>query len=149
MTTPTVEQIETMFSDDVPSYIDLDSFMIESPLNTGLHYMYRDGANYKKFGTLIFAGVITVEQLKAIDDSLLRDEQDDDFLPRQVGIQPLCYFADEAGYNDDFDHPVHTLNGIFLTKRKPDQAMTLDELVSNFKDVGPDGWDEAEYGNIR
>lgn len=116
--------------------------------NTMLTYQYRDGSNYKTDTEVVFPGAISVAQLKIIEDNLFRDESADDFLPRQVDLSPLCPDMDDDRYDDELDHCVHTIIGIELTLKAPDDQTSITDFVNKFAAIGPDGWDMVNFGNL-
>ena len=134
---------------DLPSYVEIASFTKLSGqpnVNTRISYEYRDGSNYKKQGEIITQGEITAAQVQLLEASLLRDEGDDDFLPRQVGMAYLCPLVDDSEYDDDLDHPVHTITGVALTEA-PAEAQETTDLINRFAQAHADGWDMAKFGN--
>lgn len=136
---------------DLPSYIELASFIKLSGqpnVNTRISYEYRDGANFKKHGEIITQGEISAEQVKLLEDSLLRDEGNDDFLPRQVGMTYLCPLVDDSDYDDDLDHPVHTITGVALTEASAEaQEGETTDLINRFAQAHANGWDMIKFGN--
>lgn len=140
-----ITEISGIFDGDVPEYIFLEGH--QSGKNTLFCYQYRDGANYKTSNTLVFEGKITPEQMRAIADNAMIFDGEPDFLPRQIDLKPLCPYFDDENYDDDIDHPIHTIIEISLTDEAPNASMTLESLVNAFVEIGPEGWDQAEYGN--
>lgn len=71
-------------------------------MNTKFEYMYRDGANWKNNGSVVFAGGITPE-IKARFEALL--EPGDQFIADQLGIPEVFQWNPNANY-DPLDPPV-------------------------------------------
>ena len=137
--------------EDLQHLFDPTSFAIlagNPAANTVLSYMYRDGANYQKSARVVLHGAISVPQLKIIASNLLRDESDDDFLPRQVDLDPLCPYESDDNYDVELDHCVHTIVQFGLTLKSPTDNTLIDDFVRKFVAIGPDGWDMVEFGNI-
>jgi hypothetical protein len=135
---------------EIPAYLIDKSFikLAGNPAaNTALAYMYRDGGNIKTTEVVIFPGAISIAQLKIIEDNLLRDEGDNDFLPRQVDLSPLCPDVDDDSYDEDIDHCVHTILEIELTLKAPDDQTPITDFVNKFAAIGPEGWDMVNFGN--
>jgi hypothetical protein len=137
--------------DDPEALFNVDSFakFAGNPAaNTMLSYEYRDGANYKTGTDVVFPGAISVSQLKIIEDNLLRDEGQDDFLPKQVDLTALCPDEGDETYDDELDHCVHTITEIKLTLKVPDDQTPITDFVNKFAAIGPEGWDMQNFGNL-
>lgn len=106
-------------------------------LNTRIEIMYRDASNYKERFDYVAEGALTLEQAKALIDSL---DVNGNFLPGLVGLGAASWSSDgdDAAYEDD--HPFHEIDGIELTSRPADLEETAAELVAKFVAVGPQGW---------
>lgn len=136
--------------EELPSYVDLESFFEHSAnpaANTLVEYMYRDGANYKHSKEVIFKGVITPSQIKMIEESFLPDFDPASFLPRQVGMSPLCPWTDDEEYDDAHDHMIHTIEQVKLVDTIDDYGVPIVDLANKFAAAIADGWDMVKYGN--
>lgn len=136
---------------ELPAYLNKKTFITlagNPAANTALAYMYRDGSNCKTTEFVIFPGAISTAQLKIIEDNLLRDECDNDFLPRQVDLSALCPDVDDDSYIDDIDHCVHSVLDIELTLKPADNQTSITDFVNKFAAIGPDGWDMVNFGNL-
>lgn len=136
--------------EELPSYVDLESFVEHSAnpaANSLVEYMYRDGANNKHSKEVIFKGVITPSQIKMINESFLPDFEPTDFLPRQVGLSPLCPWTDDDSYDDDLDHMIHTIETVKLVITPAESEMPIVDLANKFAAAIADGWDMVKYGN--
>ena len=136
--------------DELPSFVDLESFIKHSSkptANTRITYQYRDASNWKDTNEVIFKGVITPEQIKMIEQSFLPDFEPSDFLPRQVGLRPLCPWTDSDNYDDDLDHMIHTLEFITIVDSPATDDQPVVDLANKFTAAIADGWDMVKYGN--
>ncbi|MBI6883062.1 hypothetical protein [Pseudomonas putida] len=135
---------------ELPSYVKFDSFKAltgKAGVSTLFEYMYRDAGNNKEYHEVVLAGAITPEQIRILHDNLYRDGADDDFLPRQVGLAPLCPWFDADNYDDELDHSIHTIFRVELVESKPEVGDSIVDLVNRFAQVGAEGWDLVQYGN--
>lgn len=68
-------------------------------------YMYRDGSNYKAWGSLLLSGEPTQEDVTALKECL---ESGEYFVAEQVGIPPVYKeLWDLSGGPTDDDHALH------------------------------------------
>lgn len=68
-------------------------------------YMYRDGSNYKAWGSLLLSGEPTQEDITALKECL---ESGEYFVAEQVGIPPVYQeLWDLSGGPTDDDHALH------------------------------------------
>lgn len=77
---------------------------------THIPVMYRDGANYKSYGTIVLEGCITPEQvaeLKGYCREISLDYDVVQFKPQVLGMEHHAY--GEGGWNDNYDHPWHDM----------------------------------------
>jgi hypothetical protein len=113
------------------SEADLDEYLeqlplkrIKRPLNLKLNYMYRDGANYKQFGSMIFKNEnlitprIATEKVK---EKLISAEF---FVPQDWNLPRL----QKHPYDSEIDHEWHEFESFEWT----DEDMTDDREVSDF-----------------
>jgi hypothetical protein len=143
------EQVFKTLMEEVPSFVDMESFTRVWPkpgANTAVTYMYCDAGNNKKRETYVYSGAITPHQIRLIAESVMTVDGEHDFLPRQVGLAPLCPFFDDDDYDDDLDHCFHTIDCISLVS-DPADCDPVDDLVKRFVEVGPQGWDIQKFGN--
>lgn len=138
--------------EELPDYLDLESFLEHATnpaANTMIGYQYRDGANYKKYAEVVFKGVIIPAQINIIRQNFFKEFEptEPDFLPRQVGLRPLCPATHDDNYDDDIDHMIHTLESIKLVTQPANAEMLITDLCNNFAAAGTEGWDMVKYGN--
>jgi hypothetical protein len=109
--------------------------------NTRLHYLYRDGSNYKTGADVVLAGNLSTEQIDAIVAKL---DDGEHFIPSQVGLidlQPNLQVWDTKPSEDD--HAWHALerDDIEATADAPTTELTAAELAAAFAAVE---WDESD-----
>ena len=122
-------------------------------MNTGIHYEYRDGSNYRFHGWFVAAGEMT-DQLWARVRAACADGEV--FIAHQVGIPEVfgylpgthVYSAEhvETGftYDEDNDHCWHRFHddpGAWaLTNDAPTDERTVEGLVAAFEAAVRTGW---------
>jgi hypothetical protein len=105
-------------------------------VNTRVHYMYRDGSNYKQYEEVVFSGEITADERRTVAAAL--DGNDLEwFLPEQVGLETL-YDRFETHFDDD--HPWHELYEIEVTDALPTQDEDIHAFAARFEGIQ---WDLA------
>lgn len=138
--------------DELPCYVELDSFVehgLKQEANTLVCYQYRCASNWKDTNEVIFKGVITPEQIQMIEQSFLPDFEPEDFLPRQVGLRPLCPWTDDENYDDELDHMIHTLESIRIVDAPATDPLSIVDLANKFAAAKSDSWDMVKFGNER
>ena len=104
-------------------------------MNTQFEYMYRDGDNYKTFGTVVLSGTLTSAEKEEIINTLDESEY---FIPSQVGLENIqeCV-TEQTDPNPEFDHIWHELveEDITETQQNPTIKMTARELLQRFRTV--------------
>lgn len=119
---------------------DLDEFLeqiplgpIKKPLNLKMNYMYRDGANYKQFGYVIFknASFLTPNQAsQKLKEKLISNEY---FVPQDWGIAKLH----KHPYEPEIDHEWHEFESFEWT----DEDVTDNRDLSSFLDKIQKGYE--------
>ena len=97
--------------------------------NIKFNYLYRDGANYKNYGFVIFSnpGNISIDlllktiKLKLIDETW--------FYANQWNL-PELYFSD---FNPNIDPTWHEFESIAYTKEAPAARITLTGFISRIQ----------------
>lgn len=112
-------------------------------MNTKLEYLYRDAANYKEYGEVVFAGEATEEQLRRLEAALISGEL---LVADQVGLPDLApWLRGENVYDDELDHPFHEI--IWpptATTQAPDQpAVTFEAFLRRVEARARAGWRTA------
>lgn len=105
--------------------------------NTRIEVMYRDASNYKERFNYVFEGALTLDEAKALIDSL---DANDNFLPPLVGLGEAEWSENGTGAHYGDDHPYHEIDGVELTTDDSDADDTASEIVARFVAIGPDGW---------
>lgn len=76
-------------------------------VNTRIEYVYRDAANHKSFGAVVFRGPATPEQLRRLRAALISSDL---LFADQVGLASLApWRRGEAAYDEHLDHEFHEL----------------------------------------
>lgn len=116
---------------------------------TRVHYLYRDGDNYKQGGDVLLSGEIGADQIKQIKASL---DTDGGFIPAQIGWPHLGTLM--AKFPDASDHCWHEMwlddPYTFQTVSEPSTGEqvtgSVEDWVAAMVAIGKDGWDDATYG---
>jgi hypothetical protein len=95
-------------------------------MNIAFHYLYRDGANYKNFNTVIFNNPteISIEQLQ--EWLKLRLIWFDNFDATEWKIPDIHF----GSWDNEFDHTWHEFGGINYTKEPSNFSMPLWKWVA-------------------
>lgn len=105
-------------------------------MNTRLHYLYRDGSNYKSWGDVTFSGsdvANATERLRAAFDG------GEFFIANQVRI-PERFFDGWPQYADD--HCFHEFDSLEVTEELADDlsSRSIGQFVSEVEEAGKAGW---------
>jgi len=89
--------------------------------NITFHYIYRDGANYKNFNTVIFKNDIdiTVEELTMLLKSKLMGEEY--FYADELKLPDLHF----GNWDAEIDHDFHTFEAINYTDEQSSAELSL------------------------
>ena len=93
--------------------------------NIRLNYRYRDYANYKNHGEIVFTNpdMFSLEQIDAtLRTHLLDDEY---FYASRWGVKDLHF----EKYDDELDHPYHEYTSVELTEEIATEDITMTELL--------------------
>lgn len=94
-------------------------------LNIKFNYLYRDGANYKNFGSVIFDNTIDSNLdllLKIIKPKLIDETW---FYANEWNLPDLHFNT----WDNEFDHTWHEFESIEYTYEAPNEKMTLIEFI--------------------
>ncbi|MBU0620503.1 MAG: hypothetical protein KJ795_01525 [Gammaproteobacteria bacterium] len=111
-------------------------------------YMYRDGSNYKAWGSLLLSGEPAHEDVAALKACL---ESDEYFVAEQVGIPPVYkeLWALSGGPTDD-DHALHEFVALRAATEEEQKSMPLfgelSQLLKTFQAVNK--WDYSLSPNF-
>jgi hypothetical protein len=105
-------------------------------------YMYRDGSNYKKGGTVCFANKTGMAG-DEIDERLRKAfDEGEYFIARQIGVPEVFY----DGVDED-DHCWHEYDGVIVTDRDgcygcqmDEQGRDIADFVMDVEKARKDGW---------
>lgn len=92
--------------------------------NIKFSYRYRDGANYKNYGHVIFSETLSIDLDKLqtlIQSKLISGEF---FYVGEWGLPDLHFNL----WNDEFDHTFHEFECIEYTDEAPNTLLTLAEF---------------------
>ena len=103
-------------------------------------YLYRDGSNYKNWGSVVFSnpGRLTKESISnALRECFLQECL---FIADQVRIPECFLFADKLATSDD--HCFHEFEVIDTTTEPPDdlQSRSISQFVWEVKRAFARGW---------
>ena len=90
--------------------------------NTCVEYMYRDGGNYKFYGSAILIGAVTLAQI----ENYLTEGQF--FIPEHVGLRSLV-----PDVKNDDDHMLHEFLSFEATFEKANSATPADIFIGLMK----------------
>ncbi|MFH0934904.1 MAG: hypothetical protein V1879_06830 [Pseudomonadota bacterium] len=112
-------------------------------------YMYRDGSNYKAWGSLLLSGEPTLEDVTALKECL---ESGEYFVAEQVGIPPVCKeLWDLSGGSTDDDHALHEFVALRAATDEERKSMLLygglSHLLKAFQAVTK--WDYSLSSNFK
>ena len=104
--------------------------------NTRLEYAYRDGSNYKSWGSVVFSGAITDDLLRLLLAVL---ESGEFLIAGQVRL-PEVFPDSWPQYADD--HCWHAFVDVELTNDTPDDehARSIEMFVREVERAAADGW---------
>ena len=105
-------------------------------MNTRFNYLYRDAANYKEWGEVVFGGFVTDGLIARFTRAL---ESGEFFIADQIRI-PEVFPLTWPRYDDD--HCWHESAGFESTAANPDDpfARTLEHFVDEVEQVAIAGW---------
>ena len=114
--------------------------------NTLMQYLYRDANNFKALNRIVLKGEISQEQKESIMDCLENSTGDcGDFIPNQVGL-PEIRLGDVDQEDDGPWFELDLEYAFTETDEKADTSITIDELVTRFKECkgawNTDSWEQ-------
>lgn len=103
--------------------------MSNSNLNTKIHYIYRDAANYKISCDEVVRGCVDKEKL----DSILEEYPMDVFYPANIGFKAPTFVTEGyKSYPDDPDS--HEIVDFEFTSEPPTVEMTIEQFIAAIED---------------
>lgn len=112
--------------------------------NINFHYLYRDGANYKSWGEVVFSNPdqLTMKEIESkLIDSFLPDKL---FIASQVFIPEKFLFAN--GKFTKSDHCYHEFDSVEICKQNPtdDLKRSISDFLKVIERVAEQGWEEFD-----
>lgn len=95
-------------------------------MNIQFNYMYRDGANYKQFGNVVFTNTqqLSIDYInKRISEKLIDSLW---FYAGQWGLKDLHHFD----WDEEIDHMLHEYEDVELTNEEPTNGDIADFLLT-------------------
>ena len=117
-----------------------------APQNVRLTYLYRDAANYKAWGAVIFTnheGLALDEIEKRLRHCLFDEVL---FVAAQVRI-PDVFLFQEYPFSEN-DHFYHELDSVQFTTEQPNdsQARSIKNFIEQFEAASLNDWRPIEHG---
>lgn len=98
-------------------------------MNTLIRYQYRDGDNYKRQGAWTVRGMCSQAQAAGLRASCMKEDDSFFFVPGAVGIPAL----QPSPWDEQSDHPLHTIESIEMTGAPTDEDRTIGDLIEAFR----------------
>jgi hypothetical protein len=95
-------------------------------MNVSFEYLYRDGANYKNWGEVVFksiSGLDLNELERQIVDGLIDGQN---FIAERVAV-PTLYFSN---HDASVDHSWHEFVGMSWTNKSPTQSNSIEQFIA-------------------
>ena len=112
--------------------------------NIKFNYLYRDGANFKSWGNVIFSNPNKLS-LSEIESKLINAfPLDKLFIASQISIPEKFLFAN--GKFTKFDHCYHEFDNIETCKAKPNDVLgpSINDFLKIVEQVSKQGWKEFD-----
>jgi hypothetical protein len=108
--------------------------------NVKLHYLYRDGSNYKKWAEIVFSGTDGLSIESATEGLRAAFLPDGLFVAHQVRI-PEVFLAAEDQLTSD-DHCFHEFDSVEATSDTPDDraGRTIRDFMAEVAEEAERGW---------
>lgn len=126
--------------------------------NIELVYMYRDGGNYKNYGSVVFSND-SLLSLAGLEIEICNHlDMGEFFIADQVGIPEVFSWDPEADYDpddpetypdtfgpggyviQDIDHCWHEFIGLSVTDNKPTDERSISEFIADLEREARKGW---------
>lgn len=113
--------------------------------NTEMSYLYRDGDNYKKSGTVVFRGEppMGVPAFERAVRELM--DEGDYFTAHQVSVPEVFLWEDFE--ENESDHAWHELEGFGLTDRHATDPRTPEQFLEAVRGARAEGWRPPSVGD--
>ncbi len=112
--------------------------------NIRFNYLYRDGANYKSWGDVVFSNPdqIAVSEIESkLIDGFLSDKL---FIANQVSIPEKFLFM--SGKFTKFDHCYHQFDSVEICNETPTDGFgrSINDFLKVVEQVSKQGWEEFD-----
>ena len=112
--------------------------------NIKFNYLYRDGANYKSWGEVVFSNPdqLTVNEIEAkLIEGFLPDKL---FIANQVFIPEQFLFT--SGKFTKFDHCYHEFDSVEICEENPTDGFerSINDFLKVIEQVSKQGWEEFD-----
>lgn len=112
--------------------------------NIKFNYLYRDGANYKYWGDIVFSNpdLLTLCEIEAkLVGAFLPDKL---FVAHQISIPEKFLFAN--GKFTKFDHCYHEFDSVEICEENPtdDLKRSINDFLKVIEQVSKQGWEEFD-----
>lgn len=108
-------------------------------MNTMIDYMYRDGSNYKQWGSIVLTGSHTEEEKQFLLSV-------DEFIASEVGLESLQFRM--ISFPSDDDHVFHEIEDVSLVETEPNDTRTVAQFIKDLKEAPEDVCAAMEYLGI-
>lgn len=108
--------------------------------NISFNYMYRDAANYKQRGEVIFTNRASLS-IERIEEKIVAALYDGEFfIATQVGVEN-CFFDDPVGPDD---HPWHEFCDV-SGSGQPASGRDIADFIEHLEEANSNGWNHTDY----
>lgn len=115
---------------DLDEYLDQMPFGdVKKPLNLKLNYLYRDGANYKQFGYVVFANPDFLTPRRASEKLRQKLISNTFFVPQDWGLPRLQYHP----FDPEIDHEWHEFETFEWTVEDVNDGRKVEEFLENIE----------------
>jgi hypothetical protein len=95
-------------------------------MNVSFEYLYRDSANYKNWGELIFEAPSEID-LADLDKRIRNVLIDGEYFVAEIAQVPTLYFQD---HNSPNDHGWHEFHGVSKSDENSTEKKTIETLIA-------------------
>ena len=116
--------------------------------NTALVYLYRDAANYKEWGRVVFEGPINEELRQRVKSALMSSEN---FVADAIRVPQLFpYLEADEKFDDRYDHGWHEFHEFEETDEPVDDeaSRSIREFVAEVEQAAAGGWNVSDPREI-
>jgi hypothetical protein len=120
----------------------------ERQTNTALVYLYRDAANYKEWGRVVFEGPIDDELRRRVTSALMSSEN---FVAEAVRVPQLFpYLECDEDFDERYDHGWHEFHDFEETDEPVDDeaSRSICAFVAEVEEAAAGGWKVSEPQEI-